>query len=38
MALAQQRDDQPGDGGVLADDRFADLGAQRGQRLASGLG
>ena len=34
VAAAEQRDDQPGDGGVLADDGLGDLGPQGAQRLA----
>ena len=34
----EQRDEQPGDGGVLADHGLGDLGADPVQRLAGGLG
>ncbi|GII75382.1 hypothetical protein Sru01_03640 [Sphaerisporangium rufum] len=37
MPAAQQRDDQAGHHGVLADDGLADLGAQRAERVAGGV-
>ncbi|GAB3048316.1 hypothetical protein GCM10027079_11730 [Sediminivirga luteola] len=38
MPAAQQRDDDAGDGGVLADHRLADLGADGQQRLPQRVG
>jgi hypothetical protein len=35
---AKERDEQPGNGGVLADDGLGDLGADREQRRSGALG
>ena len=38
MPPAEEGDEQPGDGGILADDGLGDLGADREQRRSGALG